>query len=552
MSKSNYKGKDNNTKNSFLDSKVKESNIKYNNAKDIEVISRNYIKESNTSFKNNENSKKILNQITKLQIVDKKVEDIKEEKMQENDENNELEKQKVLDKENLTDRIKESLPTWNEKSKFLEKIKELEEKIEQINIDHSNHIQQYKDEIEKKEKDIKNLIATNTNLKNSLEALTQRLDKILVNTNQKQIKINKTININQEDLQHQLDIKEKELKNQQQLINILTKDNKNIRNILNSFNNYGINENNFNFKEKIQQQYQEIQNLQKNIKEYKKQLEQKQSSTQKNIACKNINFNTDEENSSPKKLNFFLHKNKKIKLNSMSNSGSAFDINKTKKYNNKSQSCDSSNISIKIVKGKLKHKALISSISNNTNIAENIFTNDEISVIKNSFFNEDKYENFMNKINILDKASKSKEKEMNMKIKIIENKLKEKEKELLELKKLSKENEKKIISLNAENKELKKDKEDLLNKLNFLAQTLNELDHKNQMILKKNEQIKNSIFNIDGIIEAKSKEGKPIPLLIEAKNNNGRIEKKDKKNWSESINQSSGEEKNSENYTNTD
>ena len=305
MSKNNYKGKANNTKNSFLDSKVKESNIKYNNAKDIEVISRNYIKESNTSFKNNENSKKILNQITKLHIVDKK-EDINEEKIQDIDENNEMEKQKELDKENLTDRIKESLPTWNEKSKFLEKIKELEEKIKLINIDHSNHIRQYKDEIEKKEKDIKKLIATNTNLKNSLEALTQRLDKILVNTNQKQIKINKTININQEDLQHQLDIKEKELKNQQQLINILTKDNKNIRNILNSFNNYGINENNFNFKEKIHQQYQEIQNLQKNIKEYKIKLEQKQSFTQKNIASKNINFNTDEENSAPKKLNFFF------------------------------------------------------------------------------------------------------------------------------------------------------------------------------------------------------------------------------------------------------
>ena len=158
----------------------------------------------------------------------------------------------------------------------------------------------------------------------------------------------------------------------------------------------------------------------------------------------------------------------------------------------------------------------------------------------------------MNKINILDKASKSKEKEMNMKIKIIENKLKEKEKELLELKRISKEKENKIITLNVQNKELKKDKEDLLNKINFLAHTLNELDYKNQMILKKNEQIKNSIFNIDGIIEAKSKEGMPISLLIEAKNNFGSLEKIDKKNGSESINQSSRDEKNSENYSNFD
>ena len=93
-----------------------------------------------------------------------------------------------------------------------------------------------------------------------------------------------------------------------------------------------------------------------------------------------------------------------------------------------------------------------------------------------------------------------------------------------------------------------------MNKINFLAQTLNELDHKNQMILKKNEQIKNSIFNIDGIIEAKSSEGKSIPLLVEVKDNNNsnNTEQKNKKNGNESINQSSREEKNSDNYSNTD
>ena len=549
MSKSNHKGKDNNTKDSFIEYKAKDSNIKYNNTKDIEVISRNYLKESKTSIKSIDHSKKKLNQITKLHIIDKneeKKEENKEGKKEEKEDNKKEGKENDKESENITDRLKENLPTWNEKSKFIEKIKQLEEKIKQINIEHSNNIQHYKCEIEKKEKDIKKLMSTNNNLKNSLEILTQRLDKILVNSNQKQMKISKVININQEDLQHQLDIKEKELKNQQQLINILTKDNKNIRNILNNFNNFGINENNLNFKEKIQQQYQEIQSLQKNLKEYKIKLEQKQSSTHKNITGNNINFNTDEENSSPKKLNFFLYKNKKIKLNS----GSTYTINKLKKYNNKSQSVDEKNI--KNIKKILINKGINSSFSNNTNNAENFFTNDEITAIKNSFFNEDKYENFMNKINILDKASKAKEKEMNIKIKIIENKLKEKEKELLELKKISKEKESKIITLSVQNKELKKDKEDLLNKINFLAQTLNELDHKNQMILKKNEQIKNSIFNIDGIIEAKSKGGKPIPLIMELKSNNISLEKTDKKNGSESLNESSREEKNSDNYSNTD
>ena len=539
MSKNNHhKGKENNSKDSFIDSKVKDSNVKYNNSKDIEVISRNYIKESNTA-KNNDPSKKLSNQITKLHIVDKNEKNNVEEKEKESEKDNE--------NENLTDRIKDNLPSWNEKSKFLDKIKELEEKIKQINIDHSKDIQNYKDEIEKKEKDIKKLLNTNNNLKNSLETLTQRLDKILVNSNQQKIKITKTMNANQEDLQHQLDIKEKELKNQQQLINILTKDNKNIRNILNNINNYGINDNNINLKDKIQQQYQEIQSLKKNLKEYKLKLEQKQSSTQKNISSKNINFNTDDENnSSPKKLNFFLTKNKKLKLNS----GSTYNIHKINKFANKSQSCDVSKDNQK----KAGFRGVNSSfcINNNGNIAEALFTNEEIIAVKNSFYDERKYENFMNKINILEKSSKSKEKEMNLKIKMIENKLKEKEKELLEIKKLSREKESKIITLNIVNKELKKNKEDLMNKINFMAQTLNELDQKNQMILKKNEQIKNSIFNIDGIIEAKSKEGKSIPLLKEIKNNSLIFGKNNKKNGNESLNQSSREDKNSDNYSNSD
>ena len=542
MSKTNHhKGKENNAKDSLIESKLKEQNVKYNNAKDIEVISRNYIKESNTA-KNSDPLKKLANQIKKLHIVDKSDKNDVEEK--ESDKDNE---------ENLTDRIKENLPSWNEKGKYLDKIKELEETIKQINIDHSKDIQKYKDEIEKKEKDIKKLINTNNNLKISLETLTQRLDKILVNSSQQKIKINKTMNTSQEDLQHQLDIKEKELKNQQQLINILSKDNKNIRNILNNFNNFGINENNLNLKEKIQQQYQEIQNLQKNLKEYKLKLEQKQSSTQKNITSKNINFNTDEENSSPKKLNYFLHKTKKIKIKLNSISGSSYNIHK-KYNNNKSQSVD-----LKDNQKKMHYRGINSSFSNNSNsnnnnIVETMFTTDELNAVKNSFYDEQKYEIFMNKINILDRASKSKEKEMNMKIKLIENKLKEKEKEILELKKLSREKESKIITLNILNKELKKNKEDLMNKINFLAQTLNELDHKNQMILKKNEQIKNSIFNIDGIIEAKSSEGKSIPLLVEVKDNNNsnNTEQKNKKNGNESINQSSREEKNSDNYSNTD
>ena len=536
MSKNNYKEKEKNTKDSFIDSKLKEikdSNIKYNNGRDIEVISRNYIKDTNNN-KNTDLSKNISKQITKLQIGDKNNED------QDEDESG---------KERLTEKIKENLPSWNESYKYLDKIKELEETIKQMNLEYSNEIKKHKDEVEKKEKDIKKLIITNNNLKNSLEILTQRLDKILINSNQQKIKLNKTINNNQENLQHQLDIKEKELKNQQQLINILTKDNKNIRNMLNNLNNLGVNESNINFTEKMKQQYQEIQNLKKNLNEYKIKLDQKQSSTQKNLTSKEINFNTDEDNSIQKKPNIFLYKNKKAKINSISSTGSSYNIHKISKYSNKSQSVELYKIN---PKKKLIYRGVNSSFDYNTNNnVETIFTNEEINTIKNSFYDEQKYESFMNKINILERASLSKEKEMKMKIKLIENKLKQKEKELLELKKESKEKENTIITLNVQIKELKKNKEELIEKINFLAKTLSLLDHKNQMILKKNEEIRNSIFNIDGIIEAKSKEGNPIPLLME--NNNINIKSNNRqKNGNDSINQSSREEKNSYKYTNSD
>jgi hypothetical protein len=233
-------------------------------------------------------------------------------------------------------------------------------------------------------------------------------------------------------------------------------------------------------------------------------------------------------------------------LNSLTSGG----YSKFGKFTNKSQSID---FPKKSPKKKTEYIGLNSSYINNV---EPVFTNEEINTIKNSFIDEHKYENFINKLNILEKASLTKEKEMNMKIKMYQNKLKEKDNQLDDLKKKSKEKDNLIISLNVENKELKKHKIDLINKLNFLSKTLNELDQKNQLILRKNEQIKNTIFSIDGIIEANTKEGNPIPILVEVNNGNIMLEKSKnnniQKNGSDSINQSSGEEKNSIKLTNSD
>ena len=93
-----------------------------------------------------------------------------------------------------------------EKNKvYINKIKELEDTITKMNSDFSKEIQTHKNEIMEKEKCIKKLINSNNNLKKSLELLTQRLDKILINTTQQKQKANKILNnSDQEDLKHQL------------------------------------------------------------------------------------------------------------------------------------------------------------------------------------------------------------------------------------------------------------------------------------------------------------------------------------------------------------
>lgn len=491
MSRNNYLGKELNT-----NSKHFERNKKY--GKDIEILNTNGLNQTNEKNKFN------ITNNSKVKLTDKK-NNGNERNIKISDEEN-LEYKKGSLKNNENEKKNEDNIKNEESSKmYINRIKELEETITKMNSNFSKEIQTHKNEIIEKEKSIKKLINSNNNLKKSLELLTQRLDKILINANQQKPKVNKILNDNsQEDLKHQLEIKEKELKNQQQLIKILTKDNKNIRKILNDFGISNENNNNVNMADKIHEQYQEIQKLQKDIKELK---EKNQSLSQQKKDGKNLNLNTDNSNKYSSK--FFL--NKKIALNSIQRPG-----NNLHKFNtNKSQS----DLKVK--------KKVFSGLNpvDQMNDPESIFSIEEIDILKSSFYDERRYEQFLNKISILQKATISKEKEMNMKVKLFENQLKQKEKEIKTLNEQSKEKDNKIIDLNVQNKELKKIQDDLVMKIKYLASEFNQLEEKNQMILKKNEQIKNSIFSIDGIIEATSKEGEPIPLLVEVRKDSMTIEK---------------------------
>ena len=479
------------SRNNYLGKQIKgieksyEINKKYN--KDIEIFCLNGNDRCNISKK------------TKVKLTDKK-NDGKGKLMKISDEENlEYKSENFKKKENENNK-EDNLKKEENNEVYINKIKELEETINKMNSDFSKEIQTHKNEIIEKEKSIKKLINSNNNLKKSLELLTQRLDKILINTTQQKPKLNKILNDNsQEDLKHQLDIKEKELKNQQRLIKILTKDNKNIRKILSDFGlNNENNNSNINMADKIQEQYQEIKKLQKDIIELK---EKNNSLSKLKKDEKNINLSTDNTNKFNQK--FFI--NKKITLNSIQR-----PINNIHKFNsNKSQS------DLKVKKKIFSGLNPVDQINN----PESIFTIEEIDILKSSFYDESKYQKFLNKISILQKASISKEKEMNMKTKLFENQLKQKEKEIKTLNENSIEKDKKITELNLQNKELIKIQDDLVNKIK----------EKNQMIQKKNEQLKNSIFSIDGIIEATSKEGEPIPLFVEERKDSITIKKNEEK-----------------------
>ena len=494
MSRNNYLGKEFNTNTKYL-----ERNKKY--GKDIEILNTNGLNQINENNKFNTTDK------SKVKLTDKK-NDGNERNMKISDEENlQYRKQSSKKKENEINNGEngENIKNGENSKIYINKIKELEETITKMNSNFSKEIQTHKNEILEKDKSIKKLINSNNNLKKSLELLTQRLDKILINADQQKPKLNKILNDNsQEDLKHQLEIKEKELKNQQQLIKILTKDNKNIRKILNDFGISHENNNNINMADKIHEQYQEIQKLQKDIKELK---EKNNSLSQPKKDGKSLNLNTDSSNKFNSK--FFL--NKKIALNSIQRPG-----NNIHKFNtNKSQS----DLKVK--------KKVFSGLNpvDQMNDPESIFSIEEIDILKSSFYDERRYEQFLNKISILQKATISKEKEMNMKVKLFENQLKQKDKEINTLSEKSKEKENKIIELNVQNKELKKIQDDLILKLNYLANELNQSEEKNKQILKQNEKFKNSIFNIDGIIEANSTDGNSIPLLMEVRKDSITIEK---------------------------
>ena len=494
-----------------------------------EAECKEYLKEispnSNVVKVCGDNSKKNIKKIKNnepLIIKEYKEKGKSEEKTEEkNEENNKIIIENSNSNQNL---INEITDLKNDQNKYCDQIKNLENKIKEMNDEYKTEIKKYKTEIESKEKDIQKLVTANNNLKNSLEILTTRLDKLLLNANA-QKKNNKNNNINnniiskkEQELQHKLEIKEKELKNQQQLISILTRDNKNVREKLDKL---GLYNKDVDLSKIIHELYQKNMSLELKMKEYKDGLTTKKNSLsfKKNTKSRNYinNYNSMNYSYIGNNNNFGQITNKfTFKTNS-------FQKMHNIKYNtDKKRSISIENYRSRGSSGKkyLKKFRLKGNKEKSTkneldvfleksDLVERFKGNDTIESLER-LFEEDN--NFFRKLVSYEKIINSKKNEMESTLRHFENELKKNKENLKKEQYLLKRKEKEIKDLNKEKDILKVEKANLESACINLYNNYTSLSQEYQLIDKKNEENKNSIFSIEGLIEATSKDGKKIPL----------------------------------------
>ena len=397
------------------------------------------------------------------------------------------------------------------------------------------------EEINIKNKNLKYLSNINKNLKISLNSLTKKLDELLYKFTKDQKKLKpKNNNISEKDknFEEQLLLKEKELKHQQNMINILSNDNKKLKHSLEIQNNYEINRN---LSDKLCVKEQEIVNLKKIIKDYEHKYE-KHNECQKEIDLLKIKLlNNQKELSEKKKEIFISHKNITELQSKYINSESAVNlINKTIKERNIKKKeklivnmklINNSRKNKKTLSPQIKHRELsednknskISDISNNLNynIIYNIFTEEEIDIIKKLYeYKYYKFQDFIKKVEILEKYQSSKDKayivtirKLNMKIdeyieqnNLAEISLKEKDnkilcltrqlKDLIKKKKDLYENNKKlIVLLNNITKRYKEEKKAKIELANLLLELQNKSE--NNSNIKENKIMKEIDLDIN-------------------------------------------------------
>ena len=333
-------------------------------------------------------------------------------------------------------------------------ISDLESKLSQNDINYLKEITKLNEEISVKNNNLKTLSKLNENLKLSLKNLTQRLDELIYKFTKDQKKLirnNKSNSLDknndiEKNFEKQLSLKEKELKNQQNIINILSRDNKKLRHNLEIKNTFEMNRS---LSDKLYLKEQEIINLNKIIKDYEYKYK-KHNECQKEIdSLREKLINNQKELSEKKKEIFISHKNITQLQSKFIQSESAINIinNNIKERNKKAKlkiniinSCmtpprnevvDNKNkyilspITLKRELSDIKNNKSIDYINNfNYNIIFNIFSKEEIDIIKKLYENnENKYNEFIKKVNILEKYQNSKDKAYLVTIKKLKDKI---------------------------------------------------------------------------------------------------------------------------------
>ena len=333
-------------------------------------------------------------------------------------------------------------------------ISDLESKLSQNDINYLKEITKLNEEINVKNNNLKTLSKLNENLKLSLKNLTQRLDELIYKFTKDQKKLIRNNRSNsldksndiEKNFEKQLSLKEKELKNQQNIINILSRDNKKLRHNLEIKNTFEMNRS---LSDKLYLKEQEIINLNKIIKDYEHKYK-KHNECQKEIdSLREKLINNQKELSEKKKEVFISHKNITQLQSQFIQSESAINIinNNIKERNKKAKlkiniinSCmtpprneviDSKNkyilspITLKRELSDIKNNKSIDYINNfNYNIIFNIFSKEEIDIIKKLYENNDnKYNEFIKKVNILEKYQNSKDKAYLVTIKKLKDKI---------------------------------------------------------------------------------------------------------------------------------
>ena len=532
-----------------------ESNYNYNNEKDSQEIID--LKQININDKNYIN--KNIN-ITNSTILDK-LSSIKKKESKSS-----LNINICTNSTNLNNKSQQKILEQYQKQIF-----DLETKLSQIDTYHMKEISKLNEEIDIKNKNLKKLSKVNHNLKESLNNLTKKLDELIYKATKDPTKLkNNNLLEKEKNFEEQLLLKEKELKNQQNMINILSRDNKKLRHSLEIQNTFELNRG---LSDKLFTKEQEIITLNKIIKDYEQKY-QKHNECQKEIdILKEKLLNNQKELSEKKKEIFKSHKNITQLHSKIINSESAINIiNKNikeramkKKVNmklnlnvinnsstpNKNQ--NTININNKnILSPIVMHRELSENKKNNIsienynyNIIYNIFTKDEIDKIKKLYEkNDETFQEFMKKVEILEKYQNSKDKaylvtikKLKMKVdyyieqnNLAENTLKDKDnkiffltreiKELIKKKKELNENNKKLIYLlnkatkNYEDeKKAKKELSNIL--LKYQSQTEknenneNETDILKELNIDLNENniiINNNTDNKDNIVNKDNKE----------------------------------------------